>query len=386
MFRYFESLVDPYAPYAENDTPPDRLWPFLRDYLRPARRVMAWTVALGPRGRGDRDLADLVRRPAGRRARRHAAGRGLGAPRARARAGRALHPARCGRLIQTLSAALLNQSLMPNVGTIVRWRSHRHVLRQSVGWFQNDFAGRIANRMMQTAPGGRRGDVPDLRRAGLCGDLPRRRALAARRHRPAAGAAARRLARALRLAGRLDGAAGRQGVEGVLRRPLGDHRADRRQLHQHPVGEALRPHPRPRRPTPARRSSTRARPSSAQMRIITLMDLGLTVINGFLIVAVIGYAIVLWQQGARDGRHRRGRLGADAAAERDDRLDHVVAVVALPERRRDPRGHGDDRPADRAAPTPPARASSRSRRGEIVLDRVSHHYGRGSGRPARGRR
>ena len=35
-----------------------------------------------------------------------------------------------------------------------------------------------------------------------------------------------------------------------------------------------------------------------QMRIITLMDLGLTVINGFLIVAVIGYALVLWQQGA----------------------------------------------------------------------------------------
>ena len=29
---------------------------------------------------------------------------------------------------------------------------------------------------------------------------------------------------------------------------------------------------------------------AAQMRIITLMDLGLTVINGFLIVAVIGYA------------------------------------------------------------------------------------------------
>ena len=45
MFRFFESLVDPYAPYAETDTPPDRLWPFLRDYLRPARRVMAWTVA-----------------------------------------------------------------------------------------------------------------------------------------------------------------------------------------------------------------------------------------------------------------------------------------------------------------------------------------------------
>ena len=33
------------------------------------------------------------------------------------------------------------------------------------------------------------------------------------------------------------------------------------------------------------------------MRIITLMELGLTVINGFLIVAVIGYAILLWQAG-----------------------------------------------------------------------------------------
>ena len=44
MLRFFESLVDPYAPYSETDTPPDRLWPFLRDYLRPARPVMAWTV------------------------------------------------------------------------------------------------------------------------------------------------------------------------------------------------------------------------------------------------------------------------------------------------------------------------------------------------------
>jgi ATP-binding cassette, subfamily B, multidrug efflux pump len=35
---------------------------------------------------------------------------------------------------------------------LVRWRAHRHVLRQSVGWFEDDFAGRIANRIMQTPP------------------------------------------------------------------------------------------------------------------------------------------------------------------------------------------------------------------------------------------
>ena len=72
-------------------------------------------------------------------------------------------------VIYGVSAMLLNQSLMPNVGTIVRWRSHRHVLRQSVGWFQNDFAGRIANRMMQTAPAVGEVAGPGVRRDRLCG-------------------------------------------------------------------------------------------------------------------------------------------------------------------------------------------------------------------------
>jgi ATP-binding cassette subfamily B multidrug efflux pump len=47
---------------------------------------------------------------------------------------------------------LLNNTILPNFGTLIRWRAHRHVLRQSVGWFENDFAGRIANRIMQTPP------------------------------------------------------------------------------------------------------------------------------------------------------------------------------------------------------------------------------------------
>ena len=68
---------------------------------------------------------------------------------------------------------------MPNVGTIVRWRSHRHVLRQSVGWFQNDFAGRIANRMMQTAPAVGEATFQTFDALVYAGGLPRRRALAA---------------------------------------------------------------------------------------------------------------------------------------------------------------------------------------------------------------
>ena len=36
--------------------------------------------------------------------------------------------------------------------TCIRWQNHWHVVRQSWAFFQNDFAGRIANRVMQTGP------------------------------------------------------------------------------------------------------------------------------------------------------------------------------------------------------------------------------------------
>lgn len=34
MFKFFETLVDPYCDYDEVDTPPTKLWPFMRDYAR----------------------------------------------------------------------------------------------------------------------------------------------------------------------------------------------------------------------------------------------------------------------------------------------------------------------------------------------------------------
>ena len=41
--------------------------------------------------------------------------------------------------------------LIPGATSLVRWQSHWHVIRQGLPFFQNDFAGRIANRVMQTA-------------------------------------------------------------------------------------------------------------------------------------------------------------------------------------------------------------------------------------------
>ncbi|MEN8918614.1 MAG: ABC transporter transmembrane domain-containing protein, partial [Octadecabacter sp.] len=151
MFRFFENLVDPYETYVEDDTPPTRLWPFLKTYARPFKRVFwaaglmsvvvalveVWLIAYMGR------LIDLI------------------APGSEVTFWAdygwefiamgvfllVLRP-----VLQVVDISLLNQSIIPNFGTIVRWRSHRHVLRQSVGWFENDFAGRIANRIMQTPP------------------------------------------------------------------------------------------------------------------------------------------------------------------------------------------------------------------------------------------
>ncbi len=56
-------------------------------------------------------------------------------------------------------AILVNQVINPNLTNLIRWQNHWHVVRQSWTYFQNDFAGRIANRVMQTGPSMREGLV-----------------------------------------------------------------------------------------------------------------------------------------------------------------------------------------------------------------------------------
>lgn len=150
MFRYFENLVDPYCDYPELDRPPTRLWPFLLDYARPFRKILIWAgilsiivaaveiVLIFYMGR----VVDL-----------------LGGDPAQVWASHgtefillALFILFIRPALHILDVLILNNALLPNFGTLIRWRAHKHVLRQSVGWFENDFAGRIANRIMQTPP------------------------------------------------------------------------------------------------------------------------------------------------------------------------------------------------------------------------------------------
>ena len=57
-----------------------------------------------------------------------------------------------GRPLALLMDSLVrNNAVVPGVTSLIRWQSHWHVVRQSWPFFQNDFAGRIANRVMQTS-------------------------------------------------------------------------------------------------------------------------------------------------------------------------------------------------------------------------------------------
>jgi ATP-binding cassette subfamily B multidrug efflux pump len=66
-------------------------------------------------------------------------------------------------IVLVVDVAIRQIVLLPGATTQVRWQSHWHVVRQSWPFFQNDFAGRIANRVMQTAPALRESAMMSIR-------------------------------------------------------------------------------------------------------------------------------------------------------------------------------------------------------------------------------
>ena len=54
-------------------------------------------------------------------------------------------------VLSLLHGLVVYQGLMGNHPMSVRWLAHRHLLKQSVSFYQNDFAGRVATKVMQTS-------------------------------------------------------------------------------------------------------------------------------------------------------------------------------------------------------------------------------------------
>lgn len=54
-------------------------------------------------------------------------------------------------LLIALHSLIVHQTLLGNYPMSIRWLAHRYLLRQSISFYQNEFAGRIATKVMQTA-------------------------------------------------------------------------------------------------------------------------------------------------------------------------------------------------------------------------------------------
>ncbi|ACU73968.1 ABC transporter related [Catenulispora acidiphila DSM 44928] len=142
LFRLLENSADPFRPHGRG-TPPATARRFLTGEFRPLRLIvvlaLATTVAgaaievwlIGYAGR----LVDML--AATSRERFWAEhGRGLVVA--------AVLTLLVRPLIHVFSEGLDDIAFRVNAQTLARWRLHRYVSRQSVGWFRDDLAGRVA--------------------------------------------------------------------------------------------------------------------------------------------------------------------------------------------------------------------------------------------------
>lgn len=150
VLRVFENLIDPFAP-TKDGMPPKSLVAYYAAMLRPFGVLLplmagmslivalAEVVLLFYTGR----VIDLM-------ASTGAAGFWA------ANGGELLLVAVLVLLVRPLLIGahhlFLNQTLSGNMQDLVRWRAHKHMLGQSMSFFQNDFAGRLSNRVMQQGP------------------------------------------------------------------------------------------------------------------------------------------------------------------------------------------------------------------------------------------
>jgi ATP-binding cassette, subfamily B, multidrug efflux pump len=376
MFRYFETLVDPYTTYPETDAPPRRLWPFLWEYSQPFKAVFAATAAMSVAvavveigliwymGR----IVDLMSNgePA-----TVLASHGWELIAA------AIFILTLRPLIQGIDVALLNNSILPQFGALIRWRAHRQVLRQSVGWFENDFAGRIANRIMQTP--GSAGDAVFqifdaitfslaylIGAAVLLADADLRLAIPLLLWFALYGVLLRWTIRRIGPASKASADARSMTTGRVVDSYTNIHSVKLFAHHDREIDYAKEAIEQTR--------DTFAR----EMRLFTIMDVALTALNGLLIVAVVGWAIWLWSIGAAS-------VGAVAAATAltlrlNAMTGWIMWAVSTLFRSLGVVAEGMETITDpvRLTDAPDARPLVMDR-AEITFDGVSHHYGRGAG-------
>ena len=141
MLRVFQTLVDPFLPDG-NAQPPASVWAYLIHNLRPFRWVILVSLLFTVFNAGievwlvgySGTLVDTLAASSPAT---------LWATRGLELVAVALVIVVARPLTGLIRESLNDIAFRPNATYLMAWRAHRHVLRQSVGWFRNDLAGRI---------------------------------------------------------------------------------------------------------------------------------------------------------------------------------------------------------------------------------------------------
>jgi ATP-binding cassette subfamily B multidrug efflux pump len=148
LFRWLETRIDVFAPFDERSTPPDTVWRFIWHHIREVRGwlvvmlitaflfsaieaslyvMVGWLIDTIAKNPPEVVFAEhawvlalfafllLVVRP----------------------------------IVYFANHAAVDQVVVPQLTNRIRWRSHVYTLGHSLGYFQNDFAGRLSSRVIQ---------------------------------------------------------------------------------------------------------------------------------------------------------------------------------------------------------------------------------------------
>jgi ATP-binding cassette subfamily B multidrug efflux pump len=149
MYSFFEKLIQPFPP-SEPQQPPDSLYAFCRYYTRGIEshliimsiltaliaimeislfsflgKLVDWLNASDPATFLGDHKGELIRW--------------------------SIIVLVCLPSAVALHALIIHQSLLGNYPMSIRWQAHRYLLGQSLSFYQNEFAGRIATKLMQTS-------------------------------------------------------------------------------------------------------------------------------------------------------------------------------------------------------------------------------------------
>ncbi|GAA0541895.1 ABC transporter ATP-binding protein [Rheinheimera aquimaris] len=149
MLSFFERIIKPF-PAAEPTQPPKGIWAFCRHYTKGMEaslilmsistallammevslfsfmgQLVDWLVKNDPQSLFTEERSTLIKM--------------------------ALFTVILLPALSFFHAAIVHQTLLGNYPMSIRWLAHRYLLRQSISFYQNDFAGRIATKVMQTS-------------------------------------------------------------------------------------------------------------------------------------------------------------------------------------------------------------------------------------------